>query len=305
MTRPIKTNATKGNVNWVDHIWPTFLRPYFKLARFDRPIGIWLLFFPCLWGVAAASPSLPDVSLLLLFGLGAIIMRSAGCTFNDIVDKDFDAKVERTRNRPLPSGTVSVAGASRFLIFLLLAGLGVLLCFNWFTVLLGLVSLLLALLYPFTKRFTHWPQAVLGLTFNWGALLGWTAVRGEIDLAALALYGGAVFWTLAYDTIYAHQDKADDLLIDIKSTAIRLGRRTKPFLFASYGAALCLFAIGGTLAGLSWFFYVGLSLLAAQFVWQIVYLKIDQPADCLAKFKSNQWAGLILALAILGAKLLA
>ena len=305
MTRPIKTNATRGNVNWVDRIWPTFLRPYFRLARFDRPIGIWLLFFPCLWGVAAASPGLPDVSLLLLFGLGAIVMRSAGCTFNDIVDKDFDAKVERTRNRPLPSGAVSVAGASRFLIFLLLAGLGVLLCFNRFTVLLGLVSLLLVLLYPFAKRFTHWPQAVLGLTFNWGALLGWTAVRGEIDLAALALYAGAVFWTLAYDTIYAHQDKADDLLINIKSTAIRLGRRTKPFLFASYGAALCLFAISGMLASLSWFFYVGLSLLAAQFIWQIVYLKIDQPADCLAKFKSNQWAGLILALAILGAKFFA
>ena len=306
MTEPTKTDATEGpSASWVDRIRPAFLRPYLKLARLDRPIGIWLLFFPCLWGVALASPGLPDVSLLLLFGLGTIVMRSAGCTFNDIVDRDFDAKVERTRNRPLPSGAVSVANASRFLGALLLAGFGVLLCFNRFTVLLAAASLALVLLYPYAKRFTYWPQFVLGLTFNWGALLGWTAVKGEMDAAALALYGGAVFWTLAYDTIYAHQDKADDLRIGVKSTALRLGERSKPFLFASYGVALFLFAVAGGLADLSWFFYACLGGLTAQFVWQVVDLKIDRPADCLAKFKSNQWAGLILALAILGARITA
>lgn len=304
MTEPIKTNPTEGpSASWVDRIRPAFLRPYLRLARLDRPIGIWLLFFPCFWGVALASSGLPDASLLLLFGLGAIVMRSAGCTFNDIVDREFDAKVERTQGRPLASGAVSVANAGLFLSVLLLAGLGVLLFFNRFTVLLGAASLVLVLLYPYAKRFTHWPQFVLGLTFNWGALLGWTAVKGEIDAAALALYGGAVFWTLAYDTIYAHQDKADDLLIGVKSTAIRLGPRTKPFLFAFYGVALFLFAASGMLAGLSWFFYAGLGLLGAHFVWQVVDLKIDRPGDCLQKFKSNQWAGLILALAILGARI--
>ncbi|MCE2509820.1 MAG: 4-hydroxybenzoate octaprenyltransferase [Alphaproteobacteria bacterium] len=305
MTESTKTSATDmPDSGWVDRVEPAYLRPYLKLARLDRPTGIWLLFFPCLWGLALASPGFPDPVLVLLFAIGAILMRSAGCVFNDIVDRDFDARVARTRDRPLAAGTLSPTEAVRFLVVLLLAGLVVLLCFNHFTVLLGIASLGLVFLYPFAKRFTDWPQAVLGLTFNWGALMGWTAVTGEISLAACALYAGAFFWTLAYDTIYAHQDKADDLLIGVKSTAIRLGSRTKPFLFVFYGSALFFFAASGALAGLGWLFYAGLGLLAAQLVWQVVSLKLDAPADCLAKFQSNQWAGLILAFAILGGRLL-
>jgi len=295
MTEPINS--------WIDRVAPAPLRPYLALARLDRPIGIWLLLFPCIWGLALASPGAPDFFFLLLFGIGAVLMRGAGCTLNDIVDRDFDAKVERTRLRPLARGAISLGRAYGFLGLLLLLGLGVLLCFNRFTIYLGLASLLPVALYPFAKRVTYWPQAVLGLTFNWGALLGWTAIRGSLEMAPLLLYGGAVLWTLGYDTIYAHQDKADDLRIGVKSTAIRLGDRTRIFLFGVYGAALALFALAGNAAHLGGVFYVGLLCLGAHFFWQAATLETERPADCLAKFRSNQWAGLILALAIVAAQI--
>jgi len=305
MTRLTKTAVTEQPAtNWIDRFAPIAIRPYLKLARLDRPIGIWLLLFPCIWGVALASNGAPNLSLLLLFTIGAALMRSAGCTLNDIVDRDFDARVERTRTRPLAMGTLSLRRAYIFLGVLLLFGLGVLLFFNPFTIFLGIASLGLVAIYPFAKRVTHWPQAVLGLTFTWGALLGWTAVKGSLEIAPLLLYAGAFMWTLGYDTIYAHQDKEDDLRIGVKSTAIRLGERTKLFLFLFYGTALLFFAAAGSAVGLNWPFHVGLALLGTHFLWQAATLKIDQPGDCLIKFRSNQWAGLILALAIVAGKLL-
>jgi len=305
MTRLTKTAVTEPQATgWIDRFAPTATRPYLKLARLDRPIGIWLLLFPCIWGVTLASDGAPDLSLLLLFTIGAVLMRSAGCTLNDIVDRDFDAQVERTRTRPLAMGTISLRHAYRFLGVLLLLGLGVLLFFNPFTVFLGIASLGLVAIYPFAKRVTYWPQAVLGLTFTWGALLGWTAVKESLEIAPLLLYAGAFMWTLGYDTIYAHQDREDDLQIGVKSTAIRLGERTKLFLFLFYGTALLFFAAAGETVGLAWPFHAGLALLGAHFFWQATTLRIDQPGDCLSKFRSNQWAGLILTLAIVAGKLL-
>jgi len=305
MTRLTKTAVTEPPATgWIDRFAPIAMHPYLKLARLDRPIGIWLLLFPCIWSVALASDGAPDLSLLLLFTIGAVLMRSAGCTLNDIVDRDFDARVERTRTRPLAMGTISLRHAYGFLGVLLLLGLGVLLFFNPFTIFLGIASLGLVAIYPFAKRVTHWPQAVLGLTFTWGTLLGWTAVKGSLEITPLLLYAGAFMWTLGYDTIYAHQDKEDDLRVGVKSTAIRLGKRTKLFLFLFYGTALLFFAAAGEEMGLGWPFHAGLALLGAHFFWQVVTLKIDQPDDCLSKFRSNQWVGAILALAIVAGKLL-
>ena len=204
---------------WIDQIAPHWSRGYLKLARLDRPIGTWLLLWPCLWSIALASPAntaTPPYDLLLLFALGAMVMRGAGCTYNDIVDRDFDAKVTRTALRPIPAGDVTIRQAWLFLGLQLLIGLVILLQFNLVTVGLGLASVLLVVTYPFMKRITYWPQAWLGLTFNWGALMGWTAVTGSLGWPAVALYAAGFCWTLGYDTIYAHQDKEDDALIGVK-----------------------------------------------------------------------------------------
>src|SRR6185312_9982968 len=221
------SNATPADAvpaNLVDHL-PARLKPYARLARLDRPIGTWLLFWPCVFGLilgAAADErrflDWRDAWYVILFAVGALVMRGAGCTFNDIIDRDFDAQVARTRGRPIPSGTVSVKQAAAFLVAQCLAGLAILLQFNWFAVALGAASLLLVAAYPFMKRITWWPQAWLGLTFNWGAILGFAAQTGRIDLGDAMLYAGLLFWTLGYDTIYAHQDKEDDALIGVKST---------------------------------------------------------------------------------------
>lgn len=214
---------------WVDHM-PAALRPYLRLARADRPIGVWLLMLPCWWSTALAAPpgGLPDWRLLLLFFVGSAVMRGAGCTLNDIADRDIDAQVARTRGRPLPSGAIGVKAAFAFLGLQALAGLLVLLSLNEFTVWLGIASLLPVAIYPFMKRITYWPQAVLGIAFNWGALVGWTAVRGDLGWPAVLLYVAGILWTLGYDTIYAHQDKEDDAVVGVKSTALRLGDRTRP-----------------------------------------------------------------------------
>lgn len=288
---------------WIDRLAPPRLAPYMRLARLDRPIGSWLLLFPCWWGVALASPGLPDLSFMALFAVGAVIMRAAGCTVNDIADKDFDARVARTRARPIACGDIGLPQAFAFLGLLLLAGLGVLVAFNPFTVALGIAALPLIAAYPFMKRITYWPQAFLGLTFNWGALLGWAAVEGGLGPPALALYAGGFFWTLGYDTIYAHQDKADDLTAGVKSTALKLGDKTRPWLFAFYGLAVALFALAGALAGLGPPFFVLLAAAAGHFAWQAATVRTDAPADCLAKFRSNKWVGWTLLAAIVAGRL--
>ncbi|MDA8232418.1 MAG: 4-hydroxybenzoate octaprenyltransferase [Magnetospirillum sp.] len=289
--------------NWIDRHVPTLIRPYLRLMRLDRPIGTWLLLFPCWWSVALASPGWPSPWLMTLFALGAVIMRGAGCTINDIADHEFDARVARTASRPIPSGAVSVRGAAIFLGAQLLVGLPILLALNRFAIQVGMASLLLVVPYPLMKRFTYWPQAWLGLTFNWGALLGWAAVRGDIQAPALMLYAAGLFWTLGYDTIYAHQDKEDDILVGVKSTALALGHLTRPWLWAFYGLTLALVAAAGRAAGLSWAFYAALGPAAAQLAWQAATVDIDDARDCLAKFRSNRWFGWALLAAVVAGRM--
>ncbi len=284
--------------NWVDRRAPVWLRPYLQLARFDRPIGAWLLLMPCWWsaGLAAmaARAPLPNVAHVALFFVGAFVMRGAGCTWNDIVDRDLDAQVERTRSRPIPSGRVSVAQAAAFLLAQALVGLAVLLQFNRFTVMTGIASLAVVVVYPLMKRITYWPQIVLGLAFSWGALMGWPAWFGRLDPPAYLLYAGSIAWVIAYDTIYAHQDREDDVLIGVKSTALLFGPRTKPMLALFYALAVLLIGAAGSMAGAGVAFWLGLLAFAAHLAWQIVRLDIADPDDCLAVFKSNRDAGLIL-----------
>ncbi len=230
-------------------------------------------------------------------------MRAAGCTINDITDRDFDAQVARTANRPLASGALSPLNAWLFLAALLALGLIILLQLNRMAIFLGLAALPLVGLYPFMKRITWWPQAWLGLTFNWGALMGWAAVSGTLAWPAIALYGAGIVWTLGYDTIYAHQDKEDDALIGVKSSARRLGAASRPWLFAFYGASLAMLALAGALAGLAWPYYGGLAVAGAQLAWQAATVDIDNAADCLAKFKSNSLFGALIFTAIVAGQL--
>ena len=283
---------------WIDRYAPGPARPYLRLARLDRPIGIWLLLLPCWWGLALAGGGVVEIQLFALFALGAVIMRAAGCTINDMADREFDAKVARTSTRPLASGVVSLSRAGLFLALLLLAGLAVLLSFNRTTFLLALMAIPLVIFYPFMKRITWWPQAFLGLTFNWGVLLGWTALRGGLEPVVVTLYGGAVLWTLGYDTIYAHQDKHDDTLTGVKSTALRLGENTRSWLFVFYGGAVASIALAGWMAGLAPLFYLALAVAAAHLCWQTAQLDINDAANCLATFKSNMWTGLLVLAAL-------
>jgi len=287
--------------DWVDHYAPAIARPYARLARLDRPIGTWLLLFPCWWGIALAARGWPDWHLIALFGFGAVVMRGAGCTFNDIVDRDFDGKVERTRTRPIPSGAVSLFGAILFMILLLAIGAAILFSLNRLSIALGILVIALIATYPFMKRITYWPQFFLGLNFNWGALMGWTAVRGDLQWPALLLYLGGIAWTLGYDTIYAHQDKEDDALIGIKSSALALGKLTRPFLFLFYIVAVALWVAAGEVAGLGLPYRAALILVLFQLLWQAAKVDIDDPADCLAKFKSNRATGWLLLAGIIAA----
>src|SRR6516165_4380760 len=264
--------------NWVDSHAPTWTRPYLRLARLDRPIGSWLLLIPCWWstalaGVAARDP-FPNVWHIVLFFIGAFAMRGAGCTWNDIVDRDLDARVERTRSRPIPSGQVSVRQAGAFLFLQALIGLLVLLQFNAFAIATGIASLAIVAVYPFMKRITYWPQIVLGLAFSWGALMGWAAAFGRLDVRPLVLYAGSIAWVIGYDTIYAHQDREDDALIGIKSTALLFGDRTKPMLAIFYGLAVALISLAGALVGAGALFWLGLTAFAAHLCWQIARLDI-------------------------------
>ena len=295
---PAAGSVADATGNWVDTIAPSWLRPYLRLSRLDRPIGSWLLLIPCWWAAAlaavAAHASGPSLWRLALFFVGAFAMRGAGCTWNDIVDRDLDKSVERTASRPIPSGQVSVRQAAAFLVLQALVGLAVLLSFNGFTIALGIASLVIVAVYPFMKRITFWPQIVLGLAFSWGALMGWAAAFGRLDLPALLLYAGSISWVIGYDTIYAHQDREDDALIGIKSTALLFGPRTKPMLALFYGVAVILLGAAGYSAGAGLVFALGLLAFAAHLGWQIARRNIANPDNCLAVFKSDRAAGLIL-----------
>jgi 4-hydroxybenzoate polyprenyltransferase len=291
--------------DWADRYAPATLRPYIRLARLDRPIGTWLLLFPGWWSIAMAATEWPDWTLLALFGIGAVAMRGAGCTLNDLVDRDFDAQVARTRTRPLPSGAVTPRQAVVFLLLQLAVGAAVLLSFDRFAIAVGLAVLVLIATYPFMKRITYWPQLFLGLNFNWGALLGWAAVRGELHLAPALLYAGGIAWTLGYDTIYAHQDKEDDVRIGVKSSALALGARTRPWLFVFYAAAAALWAGAGASAGLAWPYHLGVGLATLQMAWQAARVDVDDPEDCLAKFRSNRLVGWALLLGAIAARRIA
>ena len=289
--------------NWVDNRAPAWTRPYLRLARLDRPIGSWLLLIPCWWSLglaAVAARQQVDVWYAALFFVGAFAMRGAGCTWNDIVDRELDAKVERTRSRPIPSGQVSVTAATAFLGVQALLGLAVLAQFNRFAVMTGIASLAIVAVYPFMKRFTYWPQIFLGLAFSWGALMGWAVAFGRLDTPAFLLYAGSIAWVIGYDTVYAHQDREDDALIGIKSTALLFGERTGPVLASFYALAVVLLAAAGWSVGAGLIFALGLSAFAVHLAWQIRRLDIDDPLTCLAVFKSNRDAGLILFAALIG-----
>jgi 4-hydroxybenzoate polyprenyltransferase len=284
--------------NWVDTHAPQWSRPYLRLSRLDRPIGSWLLLIPCWWSAALAARVAGEIGQLpldiVLFFIGAFAMRGAGCTWNDITDRDLDARVERTRSRPIPAGQVSVPAAMVFLVAQALVGLAVLLQFNRFAVGTGIASLIIVAIYPFMKRITWWPQIVLGLAFSWGALMGFAVTLGRIDATALALYAGSIAWVIGYDTIYAHQDAEDDALIGIKSTALLFGERTHQALILFYSSAVVLIGVAVYLAGARWPAWIGLVAFAANLAWQIRRLKIDDPALCKRLFYSNRDAGFLL-----------
>jgi 4-hydroxybenzoate polyprenyltransferase len=284
--------------NWVDTHAPVWSRPYLRLARLDRPIGSWLLLLPCWWSAALASALARDVGrlpmIIVLFFIGAFAMRGAGCTWNDITDRDLDAKVERTRSRPIPAGQVGVRQALAFLIAQALVGLVVLLQFNRFAIATGIASLAIVAVYPFMKRITWWPQVVLGLAFSWGALMGFAVVLGQIGAVALFLYGGSIAWVIGYDTIYAHQDAEDDALIGVKSTARLFGAQTHRALVVFYSLAVILIGVALTLSAAGVSAWIGLAVFAIHLGWQIARLKIDDPVLCLRIFKSNRDAGLLL-----------
>ncbi len=297
--------ADATDLNWVDRFAPMWSRPYLRLSRADRPAGTWLLLLPCWWGLGLAvagdpdGPRWSDLWIAIGCAMGAFLMRGAGCTWNDLADQEIDAGVTRTRSRPLPSGQVTRKQAAIWMVAQ--AGLAflILLTFNWFTILLGVISLVPVLIYPFAKRFTWWPQVFLGLAFNWGALLAYAAHEGSLGLPALYLYGAGIAWTLFYDTIYAHQDKEDDALIGVKSTARLFGASTGMWLFGFLMASVTLLAyaiVEVTLSGSMSLLVMGLGVAWAfgwHLHWQMQQLNIDDPENCLRLFRSNRNAGLI------------
>jgi 4-hydroxybenzoate polyprenyltransferase len=297
-------DAPRGN--WVDTLAPAATRPFLRLSRADRPIGTWLLFIPCLWGLllAAAATELRPWDAWIIAGCaaGAFLMRGAGCTWNDITDRHIDAAVARTRSRPLPSGQVTVAQAAGWMAVQAALAALILFSYNWTAIALGVAALLPVAIYPFAKRFTWWPQAFLGIAFNWGVLFAWTAHQGDLALAPVLLYGAGIAWTLFYDTIYAHQDREDDALIGVRSTARLFGVNTLPWLRWFLVATTLLAALAVIVAlidrsalamalGLG-----GVWAMGWHLAWQMRRLDIDDPASCLATFRSNRDAGLILAL---------
>ncbi|WP_159999719.1 4-hydroxybenzoate octaprenyltransferase [Roseomonas sp. 18066] len=286
-------------LGWVAQLPPGF-RPYALLMRLDRPIGSWLLFLPALWAFAMAAPDLATgLWLGVLFGIGSVVMRGAGCVVNDLWDRDLDRQVTRTAGRPLASGAVRPRQALAFLGLLLAIGLAILLQLNPLCWVLGVVSLVPVALYPLAKRVTDFPQAVLGLTFSWGAPMGYAAATGRLDAPGLLLYAAAFLWILGYDTIYAHQDREDDALVGVRSTARRFGENTRPFLMVCYAGALALLLGAGYAAGLGALFFAAMLAPAGLLAWQIGRLDIHDPALCLTLFQRNREVGLLVGLAFL------
>ncbi|XP_042424785.1 4-hydroxybenzoate polyprenyltransferase, mitochondrial-like [Zingiber officinale] len=306
VARSPEDGAVEAPPSWLDAYLPPSVRPYALLARLDKPIGLWLLAWPCTWSITmAATPGhLPDIKMLTLFGCGAVLLRGAGCTVNDLLDRDIDVKVERTKYRPIASGMLSPFQGLCFLGFQLLLGLGILLQLNTYSQILGASSLFLVSSYPLMKRLTFWPQAYLGLTFNWGALLGWAAVKESLDPAiVLPLYAAGVCWTLVYDTIYAHQDKEDDKMVGVKSTALRFGSLTKNWVTGFAIACIGNLALSGYNAELAWQYYTFLIAAAGHLGWQISTVDLSSRADCNRKFVSNKWFGAIIFSGILFGRL--
>lgn len=313
----IQSKSAQGRVadapsgHWVYRVLPRWLWPYAQLARWDRPIGWQLLLWPCWWSAALAASAyarpedsllslLPLPSTLILFLVGAIAMRGAGCTYNDLVDEDIDNQVERTRSRPLPSGKVNRKQAWTFLILQALVGLVVLVQFNGFAILLGICSLAVVAIYPFMKRFTNWPQFGLGLAFSWGALMGWASEFADLDAPAFLLYIGSILWVIGYDTIYAHQDKEDDAIVGVRSTARLFGEHTKSWLAGLYAGALMCFAVAFASAQAPVVALAGLIAAGAHMARQIVVLDIDNPEQCLKLFRSNNQVGWLIFIGLIG-----
>ncbi len=283
--------------SWLERQLPSAALPYARLARWDRPIGWWLLLLPCWWSTALAADHLPNIGLMVLYWIGAVAMRGAGCTLNDIIDRKIDAAVERTRVRPIPAGEVSVFQAVLFMSAQLVVGAVVLFSLKPQVLGLGFAVLVLIATYPFMKRVTFWPQLFLGLNFNWGALIGWVAVTGHLAAPALFLYLAGITWTLGYDTIYAHQDKLDDIKIGVKSTALRFGDTSKRWVGGFYLATLVSLGLALVIAQAAAIAVIPVGLVAGHFLWQVMFWKMDDPADCLARFKSNRAAGLLMFVA--------
>lgn len=312
VNQPIQTSKNDmPEDGWIDRFMPEAVRPYLKLLRLDRPIGTWLLLLPCWWSTAMAGSITGDITakqiviMMALFAVGALIMRGAGCVINDLADRNFDGQVERTTTRPLPSGQVKVRQALLFLGFMMLLGLGILVQFRIEAIIVGICSIPIIITYPFMKRITYWPQACLGLAFNWGALVGWAAVTGTVAPAAIAMYAAGFFWTLGYDTIYAHQDKDDDVKIGLKSLALRLGDATPKWAKGFYTMTTLLLGISGMLADLHWSYFVLLGLAGIHLGWQVATVKLDDAANCLKRFKSNRDYGFLVLAAIVISHLIA
>ncbi len=306
LKKDVVETADAVDGSWVYRQAPAAFRPYLKLARMDRPIGTWLLLWPCWWSITLASGGgfqLNSLWLLILFAIGATVMRGAGCTYNDIVDRNFDGQVARTKSRPIPAGEVSVKQAVVFMVAQCLVGLLVLVQLNMFAMGVGTASLILVAIYPFMKRVTYWPQAWLGLTFNWGALMGWTAVEGSLAWPALLLYAGGIFWTLGYDTIYAHQDREDDMLVGVKSTALALGGGTQRAVAVFYSFFIIALIAAGILANLHEIYYIGIALAATHLGVQVKRVDIDDPDACLSVFRSNISFGWIVFFSLIAGQL--
>ena len=297
----VVADAQRGN--WVDRYFPEILKPFARLARYDRPIGFWLLFWPCAFSLAMVAMAIPSLGFnwwtLILMFIGAIAMRGAGCTLNDIIDADLDAQVERTRSRPIPSGDLTRQQAALFLSAQLLVGFMIICQFNWLTMGLGVLSLVLVGIYPFMKRVTWWPQLFLGLAFSWGALVGWTSEADSLSLPPLLLYLGSILWVIGYDTIYALQDIEDDAMVGIKSTARLFGKQVRTLVGVFYTGAMLCWLFAGTAAGGGSIFVPLLLIPAVILTWQVATLEPSNPDNALVRFKANHWVGLALTVAFL------